>query len=116
MQLDRVTTIAIGDLDADGVRIADDTFRRSADRIAAAVERHGGTVYAVTFGDGIGSDAGNEGAAERSAVILCGNVVHPEWLRYDVASVLLDMGGSSACFATDAAHEPVFNTIDGRRP
>ena len=116
MQLDRILTIAIGDLDTEGNRISPADYDYWAHTIAQDVRDNGGTVYAVTFGDGIGSDGVNDGAEERSAVILAGNVDSVDRLRATVGFRLTRMGASSACFALDGAHEPAFATIDGRRP
>jgi hypothetical protein len=113
--LDRVTTIAIGDLDANGTRIPDHRFRRAVSRIDFLVTLHGGTVYAVAYGEGVTSDQPEE-QTERSAIILCGNVEDLGSLRKSVSVVLETIGGSSACFATDHAHEPTFaHTEDGFR-
>lgn len=113
---DRCIAVAIGDLDRYGARIPTETFLHAANSIALAARRHGGTVYALTTGEGIGSDGANNGATESSAVILCGNVRDVPAFRRDVADVLRLLNSSSAAFIYDGAHEPVFDTPDGRRP
>ena len=112
---DRVTTIALGDLRHDGSRIPADGFERIAERVAAEAEARGGTVYAVTYGEGVGSDGDNDGEAERSAVILVGNLDDVAGLRRHVAEALRASGLTSAAFATDGEHEPVFDTPTGER-
>ena len=112
---DRVTTIALGDLRGDGSRIPADRFEAIADKIARKAEAYGGTVYAVTYGEGIGSDGDNLGEAERSAVILVGNVENETALRLYVARALRASGMTSAAYSTDADHEPVFDTPTGER-
>lgn len=112
---DRVTTIALGDRRGDGSRIPGARFERIAERVAAEAEARGGTVYAVTYGDGVGSDGENDGEAERSAVILVGNVDDVAGLRERVAAMLRASGMTSAAFATDGEHEPVFDTPTGER-
>lgn len=113
---DRVTTIAIGDLDANGARIDAAVFDQATDYIAREVQHLGGTVYAVAHGNGITSDQPTE-TTERTAIILCGNVSDLPALRATVAAVLRAMGGTSACFSTDGTHEPAFAaTLSGHRP
>lgn len=112
---DRVITIAIGDLLPDGSRLPRARFYAIAGRIADDVIARGGTVYAMTYGDGFGSDGVNDGAPEHSAVILAGNVADVAGLRADVAGWLRASGMSSAACALDVAHEPVFDTPTGGR-
>lgn len=113
---DRVLTIALGDLLPDGSRLRRSLFYAIAGSIAGAVDDHGGTVYAITYGDGFGSDGVNDGAPEHSAVILAGNVADVAGLRRYVATMLRRSGMTSAACALDYAHEPVFNTPTGARP
>jgi len=113
---DRVLTIALGDLLPDGSRVPRATFYAIAGEIAGAVDDHGGTVYAITYGDGFGSDGANDGVPEHSAVILAGNVADVAGLRRYVATHLRRSGMTSAACAMDYAHEPVFNTPSGARP
>ena len=113
---DRVLTIAIGDATpyGNGTVPAPD-FRRAGQSIARSVRQRGGTVYALTQGAGVGSDDDRNGVTERTIIILAGNVRDVAGLRRDVSSVLQSYGMTSACFALDRSHEPVFDTADGSR-
>ena len=105
---DRVLTIAIGDRLPDGTTLPRDKFRAAADSIAIATTHRGGEVFAITEGRGVGSDGDNLGAVETSALIRAGNVRDVQGLRRDVGSVLQSWGMTSAAFAIDRTHSPVW--------
>lgn len=113
---DRVVAIAIGDLDRSGRRVDAVIWREARWRLVDSVERCGGTVYAVTEGDGVGSDGVNDGQDERSLIVLAGNVRDVARLRRYVAALLRDLDSTSAAFVMGGDHEPVFDTFDGSRP
>lgn len=112
---DRVVAIAVGDLDRSGRRVDAFMWRDARTLLVEAVERCGGTVYAVTEGDGVGSDGVNDGQAERSLIVLAGNVRDVVRLRRYVAALLRDLDSTSAAFVMDGSHEPVFDSFDGSR-
>jgi hypothetical protein len=111
--LDRVLTIAIGRDGQNGTLSRGKwlSFRRQCKQIAGKYA----TVVAFTKGAGIGSDDDRDGVPEDSAVLVCINPVDVDQLRQELAHLLPQYGQSSAAFAVDAAHEPVFATNDGRR-
>jgi hypothetical protein len=112
MTLDKVITIAIGRNNANGP--LDDVtwseFRTQAYEIVGAHAQ----IVAYTSGSGVGSDDEREGQGEETAVILAVNPTKPG-LRQAIASLLLKYGQSSACFAQDRAHRPVWATKSGNR-
>jgi len=112
---DRVVAIAVGDLDRNGRRVDAFMWRDARALLVDSVERCGGTVYAVTEGAGVGSDGVNAGEAERSLIVLAGNVRDVVRLRRYVAALLRDLDSTSAAFVMDGAHEPVFDSYDGSR-
>ena len=113
---DRVLTIAFGDLDRDGRKIDGYSWRALRHLARVGVEMCGGTVYAITEGPGVGSDGVNAGESEGSMIVLAGNVRDVAKLRRYVAALLRDIDASSACFALDSVHEPVFaHNEDGSR-
>lgn len=114
MELDTVTTIAIGDCDAHGAVIDLERWETAQAAIVEACQAHGVLVAHAT-GEGITSDQPDE-VEEGTAVFVVINVTNTDRLRQIVAKVLRDMGSTSACFATDSAHEPVWATADGSRP
>ena len=105
--LDTVLTIAIGGIDH---------LWSALDEIEKLVIQHGGQVFGMFEGFGFTSDT-EPRTTETSGVVLVGNVptVHIDGLRRTVAEVLRTYGTTSACFAIDPAHEPVWNTTDGAR-
>lgn len=105
---DRVIAIAFGDRDRDGRKVDEYSWRALRPLIRGVVEMCGGTVYAITEGPGVGSDGVNAGEPEGSMIVLAGNVRDVAKLRRYVAALLRDIDSSSACFALDSAHEPVF--------
>lgn len=109
--LDRVSTIAIGD-----PLCHEKTLWNFSDQIAYEVRLAGGTVYAQTVGMAIGSDGVNGGQPERTAIVLAGNIADLDGLRLRLAHLLSDWNMTSACFATDSAHEPIFQGPTGYRP
>lgn len=114
--LDSVLTVAIGRNQQDGTPLADTDWNTFQRVVGITLERHGGIVVAHTHGGGIGSDGGNAGVLEESAVFVAINIDDLLGARRDLAPVLKAFGQSSACFAFDMAHEPVFATTDGFRP
>lgn len=114
MTLDTVTTIAIGDIDASGSPLHPDAWNRVRTAVAARSDAHG-TVVATAHGAGITSDQPDE-LSEQTFVVIVINVDDLTSLRESVADALRRYGLSSACFATDHAHEPAFATPNGYRP
>jgi microsomal dipeptidase-like Zn-dependent dipeptidase len=115
MKLDSVTTIAIGRINADGQNLPRRTWFQACDQLTAIADRYG-TIVAKAYGEGLTSDQGPTTYDEDTYVVVLINVADLDALRRHVAMFLRDIGGSSACFATDAEHEPVFPTANGLRP
>lgn len=118
IQLDSVLTIAIGRNLSDGTPMTDVHWARFQAQVVDAVDTAGGTIvcHAVTD-DAVGSDGVNDGEAEQSAVFVVINVRWLGYLRRRLSAILADHGQTSACFAFDMGHEPVFaGTTDGYRP
>lgn len=117
MILDSVLTLAIGRNTRTGRTLSDADWHAFRTDVRTLITAHGGAVVADTFGPGVGSDGVNEWEPEDSCVIVAINVPDPDKaLRRAIASVLRRYEASSACFAIDAAHEPVFaDTYTGWR-
>ncbi len=73
-----------------------------------------GTV--VSFGDVIGVTSDQPDQEEEDSYVLVVINADVAALRPRLAEVLHRYGATSACFAHDADHEPVFDTEDGFRP
>jgi len=114
MKLDTVLTIAVGRNDQDGNTMGTADWAAFQDSLAILVGTFG-TIVANTTGDAIGSDGVNEGQDEDTNVIVAINVTDVDSLRRLVAGMLFARNCSSACFAFDGAHEPVFATASGFR-
>lgn len=116
VDLDSVLTIAIGRNNSNGQPLNDARWEEFQDSIKQlfTIDRTG-IVVAHTTGGGVGSDGVNEMASEESAVFVAINVNDATTMRQRLARVLKHYGQSSACFALDLAHEPVFTTENGYR-
>lgn len=114
--LDSVLTVAIGRNGQDGTPMRTSDWLLFQAKVAGALVHAGGTIVAHTVGGGLGSDGVNEGSEEESAVFVAINVKDLNGARRGLAGVLRGFGQSSAAFAFDMAHEPVFPTADGFRP
>jgi hypothetical protein len=114
--LDSVLTVAIGRNGQDGQPMTTADWLLFQHNVAAELVSAGGTIVAHTVGGGLGSDGVNEGSEEESAVFVAINVEDLNGARRNVAQWLREFGQSSACFAFDMAHEPVFATPSGFRP
>ena len=111
MTLDQILTVAIGTLDSNGRRIREFVlFERD---ILDVMELAGYTIVAETHGYGLTSDQPDETTEDTS--VFVGINGDADKARPLVAGVLKTYGASSACFAIDSAHEPVFATEDGYR-
>ncbi len=114
MKLDAVTTIAVGELDRNGVPLSVPSWRSLCTDIRLICQTLG-TLVAEAQGCGATSDQ-DDTYDEATAVFIVINVADLPTLRRAIATRLHAYDLTSACFATDAAHEPVFNTTDGSRP
>ena len=114
MTLDTVTTVAIGRNGPDGP-MNEHHWNLFQSSVRIACERFG-TVVACTTGQAVGSDDDREGQPEETAIVVVINVTDEATLRSRIAYFLRTFDQTSACFATDRAHEPVFNTETGARP
>jgi hypothetical protein len=114
--LDSVLTVAIGRNGRDGTPMSDRDWAEFQSLVAAELVSAGGTIVAHTTGGGLGSDGVNEGSEEESAVFVAINIEHLIAARRSIALALKLFGQSSAAFAFDMAHEPVFPTPTGFRP
>lgn len=112
-KLDTVLTVAIGRIMADGVELDARDWADFRFNVDASITTFG-TVVAYALGGGLTSDQG-DATLEDTAVWVVVNVSDPDSLRASLSWRLRDYGASSACFAFDGAHEPVFPTLDGRR-
>lgn len=112
--LDRILTIAIGDIRADGRPLSDELWLFFQDAILDALK--GADVVAHATGYGVTSDQGTETAEQTAVFVAVCNEVAIDPIRRQVARVLRRFEASSACFAVDHRHEPVFPTHDGYRP
>lgn len=116
MKLDTVLTVAIGDMDSKGQKLTPTEWSDFRSDMRQVLDQYG-TVVAEAVGDGVGSDGDNEGVTESTCVFIVINAhVTGHNVRAHVAQVIRAYGQTSACFAFDRAHEPVFNTRDGNRP
>jgi len=116
MQLDSVLTVAIGRNRSNGDPLDNYLWTEFQGAISAILQEHG-TLVAATSGEGVGSDDENEGKPEDTAVFVAINVRNLPQVRRSVAATLQTFGQSSAAFALDTAHEPVFAaTVNGFRP
>lgn len=114
---DTVITVAIGAETPNGTLLPND-LKAAAKAVRLAIEAVGGTVVAMTYGEGVASDDDRLGTPEATAVVLAINT-NPdlgEYLRFRIADILRAFEMTSACYAVDSRHEPVFNTSDGSRP
>lgn len=114
--LDSVLTVAIGRNQADGTPMNTGQWLAFQHEVAASLLATGGTIVAHTLGGGLGSDGVNADQEEESCVFVVINVGRLDEVRRLVAMDLDRFDQSSACFAFDTAHEPVFATADGFRP
>ena len=114
MKLDQVLTVAIGDLDSEGIKLTPTEWSDFRSDVRQVLDTYGDVVAEVE-GLGIGSDGLNEGQVEATAVYIVVNPERIDRLRAHLAQVIDAYGQSSACFALDQAHEPVFNTPSGYR-
>lgn len=115
--LDSVLTVAIGRNCSDGSALWDDDWSSFQERVKVLLSEYG-TVVAAAVGHGVGSDGVNDSQAEETAVFVVVNAYKflTSGLRPMLAALLREYGQTSACFAYDLYHEPVFNTVDGGRP
>lgn len=118
IQLDSVLTIAIGRNQQDGTPLCDDDWSDFQYQVIHRCEQAGGEVVCHALSvSAIGSDGRNRGQEEESAVFVVINVQRLEALRRTLSSDIEAYGQTSACFAFDMGHEPVFaGTTDGYRP
>jgi hypothetical protein len=114
--LDSVLTVAIGRNGQAGDPLPDHAWDLFQREVASSLLATGGTIVAHTTGGGLGSDGVNNGQEEESCVFVVINVGDPDRVRRLVAWDLGHFDQSSACFAFDLAHEPVFATPSGFRP
>jgi hypothetical protein len=114
MQLDSVVTVAIGRNSKDGKPLTSRRWANFQNRVKMTLSELA-LVVAHTQGAGVGSDGVNESEAEDSAVLVAINPKDKELLRQRLAKLLPRYGQTSAAFAIDASHEPVFPTKDGYR-
>jgi hypothetical protein len=114
MVLDKVLTVAIGRNTSAGQAMPRSKWQQFQARAKAALAQEG-LVVAHAIGDATGSDGVNEGADEDTAVIVCINPRNVERARQSLATLLPQYGQSSAAFAYDSGHEPVFPTQNGYR-
>ena len=117
IQLDSVLTVVIGRNGQDGQPLSDeawDAFRLATLTMITAY----GPVVGSASGSGIGSDGANDGQDEDSAVFIAlVDVNSLAALRRALAPILARFGQTTAAFAYDLEHEPVFSTTtDGFRP
>jgi hypothetical protein len=116
INLDSVLTVAIGRNTADGSPLSDADWSDFQAEVARDLGVFG-TIVGSASGSGIGSDGVNTGQDEESAIFVA--LVDCDQLgscRASLAGLIGRYGQSSACFAYDLAHEPVFPTVDGFRP
>lgn len=116
MILDTVLTVAIGRNDATGTAMYPGEWARFRRDVRTLCDRSA-TVVAETVGTAIGSDGPNDGTPEETAVYV---MINPTGdfdtsFRAALADVLATYSTTSACFAIDRTHEPVFATTDGWR-
>jgi len=116
MKLDKVLTIAIGRNDANGIALSDSQWADFTARLDEIVAAHATVVFTGHSDYAIGSDGANDSEQEESYAIIAINPEDTVGLRADVASLLWVNRQTSACFALDGAHEPVWYTIGGDRP
>lgn len=118
MKLDSVLTVAIGDATQDGYLSATE-WADFQDDMRTVLDKFG-TVVAQALGKGVRSDdcvdEGEDHETESTCVFIVINHRPNDGIRAHVAQVLMQYGQSSACFAIDRAHEPVFGTKTGQRP
>lgn len=114
---DVVVTVAIGAETESGM-LTDAELSAASYEIKRALKDSGAVVVAHTFGEGLASDGDRLGTVERTAVLLAVNPIpnRVDALRLHIAQTLRTFGMSSACFAVDGYHEPVFDTRNGDRP
>jgi hypothetical protein len=123
-KLDTVITVAIGDVGPAG-QLSPGDWLYFQDEVRATLDKYA-TVVAQTSGQGLRSDdeLGPDGNLvtpghdiEQTAVFVAINPHDIELgFRRDLARILKRYGQTSACFAIDPKHEPVFTTPDGYRP
>lgn len=114
MVLDKVLTLAIGRNNSKGEVLPEGKWTEFQQR-ARAILSEEGLVVAHAIGEAKGSDGVNEGAEEDTAVIVVINPKDAQKARTRLAALLPEYGQSSAAFAYDAEHEPVFPTATGFR-
>ena len=114
--LDSVLTVAIGRNGLDGTPLAPSAWRDFQEKVAGFLVLAGGTIVAHTTGHGLTSDGDTAGSEEESCVFVAINVEDLDRARKGVARALRKVEQSSACFAFDGAHDPVFPTANGFRP
>lgn len=116
MNLDTVLTLAIGRNNSNGQPLNNERWLEFQSQIKTLVNADRSAIMvAHTIGGGVGSDGVNENEDEESAVFVIINAFSVTKMRERLARVLKHYGQSSACFALDMAHEPVFATNDGYR-
>ena len=116
MKLDKVLTIAIGRNDANGEPLSGAQWLDFCSRLDEIVAAHGTIVFAGSSDYAIGSDGANDGEQEESYALIAINPEDVRGLREDIASLLWVNRQTSAAFALDSTHEPVWYTIGGDRP
>jgi hypothetical protein len=115
MELDKVLTVAIGRNNAQNVPMSDSQWDNFILRIGDIMESATTVVFAG-YGNAIQSDCLHAGQHEESYAIIGINPTNVRELRADIASLIWSYDQTSAAFALDAAHEPVFDTVGGSRP
>lgn len=114
MQLDCVLTLAIGRNYGDNVPLSNRRWNNFQCKLREVVSKQA-TVVGFSSGNGVGSDEGRNGEEEETAILVAINPKDVTVLRASVAQVIKHYQQSSAAFAIDNAHEPVFATKDGTR-
>jgi hypothetical protein len=116
-QLDSVLTVAIGRNTSDGSPLSDNDwadFQRDVHRDLSVF----GTVVGCGVGAGFGTDGENAEQVEQNAIFVA--LVGWDQLdkcRASIGALIGRYDQTTACFAYDLAHEPVFSTTtDGFRP
>lgn len=114
MVLDKVLTLAIGRNNSSGKALPENKWQEFQERAHSVLAKQG-YVVAHAVGEAKGSDGVNEGAEEDTAVIVVINPRDAQKARTELAKLLPEYGQSSAAFAYDSSHEPVFPTENGYR-
>ena len=119
MKLDQVVTVAIGRMDRNGNNLPLSSWTDVRDWVKDDCDANkywwGGTIVAEGDIRGVTSDQDTQ-SHEDSYVVLVVNVEDVDRLRKEIALSIGAFKLTSACYAVDSTHEPVFSdTHDGRR-